>query len=429
MEITIPHNFTPRSYQLPVLEAFDSGIRYGVLIMHRRAGKDKTAWNLMIKKALERVGVYFYFLPTYSQAKKVIWDNIDKDGFKLLDHIPKELIKNKNETEMKIELQNGSVIQLLGADSYDRIVGTNPAGVVFSEYAIQKKEAWDYISPILRENKGWALFIYTPRGKNHGWSLYQIAKESDKWYCGVFNVEDTKAIDKEELGEEKKEKPQSIYQQEYMCKFLESATQVFRGVESVCVGNEEKYQPSHRYQIGVDLAKYEDFTVISVFDLMTFEQVEMVRFNQIDWNLQESKIESIYHKYGKPEVYIDATGVGDPIVENLEKKGIKVVPYKFTKTSREDLINNLAIKIESQRITLLNNQILKDELQSFSYEMSERGTIKMKVPDGLHDDTVFATALSVMHIPQDPMPVKQNNSVRFLTRNYKNNSQQRTSYE
>lgn len=430
MQVTIPHNFTPRGYQLPVLEAFDSGIKRGVWIVHRRGGKDKTAWNLMIKKACEKVGVYFYFLPTYSQAKKVIWDNIDKDGFRFLDHIPKELIKGKpNETEMKIDLINGSTIQLLGADNYDRIVGTNPAGVVFSEYPIGKKEAWEYISPILAENEGWALFIYTPRGKNHGWDLAQIAKNSDDWYYGVYNVEDTNAISKEALEQEKRERPQSIYEQEYMCKFIDGATQIFKGIDTVCLHALDNPVNGHRYQIGVDLAKYEDFTVISVFDLMTFRQVYMERFNQVDWNLQESKIEAIYHKWNRGEIVIDSTGVGDPIYESLEKKGLKITPFKFTHQTRTDLLNNLAIQIESHKIELLDDEILKDELASFQYEVSQQGKLKMKVADGLHDDTVFATALSTWQIPNERAVVKRSDPVRFLTRDYRTGNQIGNTYE
>ena len=91
----------------------------------------------MIKKAIQTKGTYFYFLPTYSLAKKVVWDNIDNDGFKMLDHIPKELIKSTNGTELKIELINGSIIQLIGADEFKKGgVGTNCIGVVFSEFSI-----------------------------------------------------------------------------------------------------------------------------------------------------------------------------------------------------------------------------------------------------------------------------------------------------
>ena len=168
MNIVVPHKFKPRPYQLPFLKAMDSGIKRAVLVWNRRSGKDKACFNLMIKKAFERVGTYFYFLPEYTQARKVVWDNIDSDGFRMLDHIPRELIAKKNETTLKIELINGSVIQLLGADTFSSSgVGTNPVGVVLSEYSVNKPEVWDFIRPILAVNGGWAIFNFTPRGQNH----------------------------------------------------------------------------------------------------------------------------------------------------------------------------------------------------------------------------------------------------------------------
>lgn len=430
MEITIPHKFTPRDYQLPLMRAMDNGIKRAVITWHRRSGKDKTSFNYMVKKAVEEVGNYFYFFPTGELARKALWENIDNDGNKMLEHIPEELIKRKLDNTMFLELKNGSTIQIAGSDKFEkRNVGTNPKGVVLSEYAVTEPQVWNFLRPILAVNKGWIIFNSTPRGKNHHFDLVQQHKNDAKWFVETLSVDDTKVIDEETLQEEKRDMPEAIYQQEYECKFIDGATQVFRNIESVCTLESDNYINGHRYQIGVDLAKYMDYTVISVFDLMTFEQVYMDRFNQIDWNLQESKIEAIYHKFNKPEVFIDATGVGDPIVENLERKGIKVVPYKFTSDSREQLLQNLSILIESERIRLLDNEVLKDELGSFSYELTARGRLQMKVPDNTHDDTVFSTALSVFGIPDKPVAIKSENRVRYLMRDFKNNNVVVTSYE
>ena len=82
--LTIPHKFRPREYQLPFFRAMDGGKKRAVLLNHRRAGKDKSAFNYMVKEAMKRVGVYYYFFPTYNQGRKILWDGIDKDGFKFL---------------------------------------------------------------------------------------------------------------------------------------------------------------------------------------------------------------------------------------------------------------------------------------------------------------------------------------------------------
>ena len=107
--LTLPHKFTPRKYQLPLFEAFDNGIKRAVLVWHRRSGKDKSALNLCAKMALQRVGGYFHLFPTARQARKAMWDGIDRDGFRYMDHFPKELVKSKNETDMKVTLSNGSI--------------------------------------------------------------------------------------------------------------------------------------------------------------------------------------------------------------------------------------------------------------------------------------------------------------------------------
>ena len=152
--------FSPRPYQLPIMDALvNKGYRRILCILPRRAGKDITAFNLMIREAVSKVAVYYYIFPTYAQAKKVLWDSITNAGERFLDYIPKELIQSKNNQEMKIYLINGSLIQLVGSDKIDSLVGTNPQGVIFSEYALQDPAAYQFLSPILLANKGWAIFI------------------------------------------------------------------------------------------------------------------------------------------------------------------------------------------------------------------------------------------------------------------------------
>jgi hypothetical protein len=407
MEIQIPHKFIPRDYQLPLFEALDRGVKRAILVWHRRAGKDKACWNYMIKRAFERVGTYFYFLPEYSQAKKVIWDNIDNDGFRMLDHIPQELIAGMNATELKITLKNGSIIQLIGADNFSKSgVGTNPIGVVLSEYSINDPKVWNFIRPILAVNKGWAIFNFTPRGQNHAYEMLEMAKSNPEWFVQVLTVRDTGILSDDDIARERNEgMSQAMIDQEFYCKFIESATSFFKDIPEVCSLAPEIFHFDHRFQMGVDLARYNDFTAISVIDLNTFKQVYLERFNQLDWNLQKAKIEGVYYRFGQPKGFIDATGVGDPIVDDLNNRGINLQPYKFNETNRKDLLNNLSIKMEQRKIKLLDDPILKDELGYFQYEMSEKGKLRIKVPDQLHDDTVFATGLSVWDLPDRPLRV------------------------
>lgn len=173
----------------------------------------------------ETVGAYYYIFPTFTQAKRVIWEGLDKDGKRILDHFPKELIDGKpNDTEMKLRYKNGSLFQLVGSDNVDSIVGTNPIGVVFSEYALQDPVAWGFIRPILAENGGWAIFVSTVRGENHFYDLYELAKNTPGWFCRMDKASETNVISKEVLDSERQEiirlyGNDALYQQEYECNF------------------------------------------------------------------------------------------------------------------------------------------------------------------------------------------------------------------
>lgn len=221
MEIKLPHKFEPREYQLLILKAFDRGIKRIIQLWHRRSGKDKLDLNIVIREMVEIVGIYYYFFPTYAQGKKALWDGIGKDGIKYLDHFPKELLEGKpNDTEMKIRMKNGSLFQVIGTDDIDKVVGTNPRGVVFSEYSLQNPKAWDYIRPILAENDGWAIFNYTPRGKNHGYDLYEMAVKNIKWFVSKLTVNDTNVLSEEDIQEERDSgMTEDMIQQEYYVSF------------------------------------------------------------------------------------------------------------------------------------------------------------------------------------------------------------------
>lgn len=208
----------------------DNGGTRAVCVWHRRAGKDKTLINIVIKKMLERVGSYYYFFPEFNQGRRILWDGIDKDGFKFLDHIPEELIHKKLTQEMKIIMKNGSILQIVGTDNYHAIRGTNPIGCVFSEYALQNPMAWEVVRPILRENGGWAIFNFTPLGHNHGHKIYHTALKRPNWFSQRLTVADTcnedgeRFIPEESIDEERADgMEEDMIQQEFFCSWEASS--------------------------------------------------------------------------------------------------------------------------------------------------------------------------------------------------------------
>ena len=215
----IPFNFEPRKYQLPVFESMDSGVKRIFLFVHRRAGKDKSCVNLICKRAMEYVGLHYYFFPTFTQGKKIIWDNLD-----MMQHFPDPIVKGKNSVEMKITLINGSVIQFIGTDNADSCRGTNPITCIFSEYAFHNPVIWDIIRPILNENGGVAIFQTTPNGDNHASELFDLAEGNPAWFTQTLTVEDTKredgtpVISQEDIDEERRMgMSEEMIRQEYYC--------------------------------------------------------------------------------------------------------------------------------------------------------------------------------------------------------------------
>lgn len=194
-DIVLPYHFYPRSYQRGLWDAIlNQNLDRACCVQHRRSGKDLNAWNLLIYYAYKkRVGSYYYFFPTLKQAKKAVWEAKDFSGRSFKSYVPEEIMDGDfNEVDLKFKLDNGSVIQLVGTEDIDKTaLGTNVVGALFSEYSIQNPRAWNFIQPILRENQGWAAFLYTPRGLNHGWKLFDNARKDPKWYYTYLTIDNT----------------------------------------------------------------------------------------------------------------------------------------------------------------------------------------------------------------------------------------------
>ena len=199
------NKFQPRPYQKNLCRAFEEGkLKRYLIIWPRRSGKDICAVALLVRAALRRVGTYFYVFPEFASGRRILWDGIDIDGHRILHkYIPEEIVESRNEQQMRIRLINGSQIVVLGSDNFDStIIGTNAVGMIFSEYALQDSRAWSYAIPILNASNGWALFISTPRGKNHLWELYNVAATTPGWFCEKLTIDDTQHVPIEEIRKE-----------------------------------------------------------------------------------------------------------------------------------------------------------------------------------------------------------------------------------
>ena len=328
--------FKPRPYQLPMVDALENKGYKKLLIIHpRRAGKDIVCWNLMIRAAIRKPAVYWYIFPTYSQAKKAIWDSMNIEGVRFLDYIPKELIESTNSQEMKIRLFNQSIIQLIGSDNIDSLVGTNPAGVVFSEYALQDEKSYIYLRPILLVNQGWMIFNSTPRGKNHLWTLYNIAVNSSEWFCQKLTVEDTGHIPLYEIEKEKAEGliSEDLILQEYYTDFnigIEGSyyAKIIDKMKKDNQIGDVPYEPGFRVNTAWDIG-VRDFTSIIFFQCvgMTIRIIDYYENSKLGLDhyakiLQQK--EYLYgHHFGPHDIAVQEWGSGLTRIEKAKQLGIR----------------------------------------------------------------------------------------------------------
>ncbi|UGQ44963.1 terminase large subunit domain-containing protein [Massilia endophytica] len=229
MDIDLPNGWEPRQYQLPAWRYLQGGGRHAELIWHRRSGKDEIALHRAACAAFERVAGYWHMLPEYSQARKAIWDAVNPHtGRRRIDEaFPPELRKTTRNQEMMIEFKNGSSWQVVGSDNYNSLVGSTPAGIVYSEWALANPTARAYLRPILLENNGWQIFITTSRGRNHAYTTLKAAQKTPGSFAQILDANQTGVFTPEQLAVELEayiaefgdEYGRAKFEQEYLCSF------------------------------------------------------------------------------------------------------------------------------------------------------------------------------------------------------------------
>lgn len=199
--IQIPYNYAPRSYHRRIYRAWQAGVRHLCLVMHRRSGKTESVVSYLPQPMLQRKGNYAHVFPEVKQAKQIVWDGISGAKLRYIDHFPAPLRYGlPNKSELKITLRDtaeqaeaGSTYQLFGTDyNINALVGGGTVGIVWDEYSLQNPMARDYARPILAENDGWEVVIFTPRGENHGYDLYNYARSQPDWHVEYLTVDATR---------------------------------------------------------------------------------------------------------------------------------------------------------------------------------------------------------------------------------------------
>lgn len=371
-EITLPE---PHAAQLSVI---NQAKRFNVLNCGRRWGKSVLGINLLSDTAINGHPAG-YFAPTYKLLEGAFKETID---------ILNPLVSRKHDNQF-IELETGGIIEFWSLDNPNAGRSRKYKRAVVDEAAFVKAlwDAWTKsIRPTLTDLIGDAWFMSTPRGKNDFYKLYSRGTSGEaNWQSWQMPTSTNPYLSLDEIEDAKRDLPESAFNQEYLAVFDDNAANPF-GVKHIanCV-KPISFQAPVCY--GVDLAKSHDWTVIIGLD----ETGDICFFDrwQSDWSQTRERLIRII---GYSAAAIDSTGVGDPIVEDIQKACAQVQAFRFTSQSKQQLMEGLASAIQKNEISVIEGQV-KDELESFEFEYGRTG-VKYSAPDGMHDDCVCALALA-----------------------------------
>lgn len=401
--------FEPHAKQKEVLY---NATRFTTLCWGRRSGKTKLAAYVALKYLLTSNHNIWIVAPTYDLARRS-WDYL-MQWVPLINKEIGQFIKI-NKSVFTMESYAGSKLELKSTDNPASLLGAGLDMLIVDEAARVPEEVWrTHLRPTLTDRQGKALFISTPYGKNWFFDLMLKGKDNDPKYQDYsyfhMKTEENIAIPnvKEEVEKAKLEMPANDYMQEYEAEFIEGAGSVFRGVKNCLYDvdfrsfpfTSDQYNSNHVYQGGLDLARMTDFSVLTIVDKAQdkFKIVALDRFNEVDWKIQRPRFLLLSEKYGNPRIYAERNNIGDAVIADLTGN---FEPFLTTNQTKKEIINNLAILIEQQKILIPNIPVLVSELEAFSYEVSSSGTITYSAPTGYHDDMVMSLALAVKDL-KDP---------------------------
>jgi hypothetical protein len=362
----------------------------------RRFGKTMClAAELLDRGATEKAGEYGWVAPTYNVAER---------GIEAIRLIADGAIEVSGRAPSRVEWRSKigtSRIWFLSADNPDNIRGFGFQGIVIDEAAAIPVSVWHYVlRPTIAQTLGWAVFVSTPKGRNWFYDLYTRGLDpGEKDYASFsFPSKASPYFPAKEWEEAKRTLPADVFRQEYEAEFLEDSAGVFRNIDGCLFDpaalSMEQRAPSRNVIIGCDVAKHTDWTVLIAMDAETGRCFDMERFNHLDWPIQKERILAFAFKH-RGRIVLDATGVGDPIYDDLKRVWADIEGFKFTSSSKTALVQRLIVAVEQRRVSWPAAwEVLTAEMRRYEYAISPSGGITYDAPSGYHDDCVMALALA-----------------------------------
>jgi hypothetical protein len=388
----------PFPAQVEVIDSVNKN-KETVLCAGRRFGKSALCGYIALKELMIPGRQIWIVSPTYDLSLKV-FNYVVKWFVKVAPSQQKNISFRPTP---KIKTSFGSTLECKSAENPTSLLGEELDLVIVDEAARIPRRVHDaYLAPTLAMRRGKKVSISTPLGKNAFYEEYVRAKDEGAAFSFPSNTNPT--FPPEEWDRARATLPEDVFKQEYLANFMSDAAAVFRGVEEIVKGDVLRdVQPGHVYVMGADLAKHTDFTVLTVIDTYNNHVVHIDRFKDLDWNIQKARIKMVHERYNNARVILDSTGVGDPISDDLKSIGVMVDDFKYTNTSKQQLIQKLSLFIEQKLISIPNDVSLLDELSSFGYNLTDAGKVTYSAPNGYHDDCVNSLALAVWGIYSKPL--------------------------
>ncbi len=411
--------YTPHPAQSAIHYARDR--RFRCVCTGRRFGKTLClAAELADRGSHEGGGDYGWVAPTYNVAERGI------EAFRM---IGEGFVNVCGRAPCRVEFQGmvgmpPSRVWFLSADNPDNIRGFGFKGLVIDEAAAIPADVWHYVlRPTIAQTLGWAVFVSTPKGRNWFYDLYTRGLDpSETDYASfTFPSKASPYFPAKEWDEAKRTLPADVFRQEYEAEFLEDSAGVFRNIDGCLIGEDvttkdakdAKEEYCRNVIIGCDVAKHTDWTVLIAMDAETGRCCDMERFNHLDWPIQKERILAFAFKY-RGRIVLDATGVGDPIYDDLKRVWPDIEGFKFTSSSKTALVQRLIVAVEQRRVSWPAGcgkdgsnyetrerrestgdwEVLTAEMRRYEYAISPSGTITYDAPSGYHDDCVMALALA-----------------------------------
>lgn len=315
-------------------------------------------------------------------------------------------VVRKNETERILDIPGGGRIKCKTAFNADTLRGDYADLLILDEYSLMNPDTWNEVgAPMLLDNDGDAVFIFTPKRKNHAYHMFLRAQADDtgRWAAFQFSSLDNPYLSKEALDEITSDMTEESYRQEILAEFLEGEGVVFRNIEACMHAplTTPNAHRGHRLVAGVDWGKQSDYTAIAIGCATCHCEVARDRFNQIDYAVQRDRLRALYETWQPSEILAEANAMGDPIIEVLQRERLPVLPFQTTQTTKPPLIENLALVFERAEWQFQPDTIWTAELEAYERKVSATtGRSSYSAPEGLHDDTVVARALMVWQAMQ-----------------------------